>query len=327
ETYFKLYASTAKAIKAVSAAYRVGGPATAGAKWIAETVQYCAANQVPLDFMTTHDYGVFGDGLDEFGKKKLKLMPNPQAIPNSVKRSHDLITASALPKLELHITEWSSSYSNADPVHDTYLNAAYVLNVLRKTEAHATSMSYWTFTDIFEEHAPPETPFHGGFGLLNLQGIRKPTFYAYQFLHQLGKTELVNRDTSSYVCKDERGNVQALFWNLTMPDLRNSSNKELFRQNLPAKALGEVAFRINNLKPGRYQLEVYQTGYRQNDAFTAYHDLGLPAQLTKNQVAKLKGLSAGKPIEQSTITVAGSSFTKSFKLRENDVYFVKLNRL
>jgi beta-xylosidase len=31
-------------------------------------------------------------------------------------------------------------------------------------------MSYWTFTDIFEENGPVPSPFHGGFGLINFQG-------------------------------------------------------------------------------------------------------------------------------------------------------------
>jgi beta-xylosidase len=35
-----------------------------------------------------------------------------------------------------------------------------------------------TFSDIFEENYFPSVPFHGGFGLLNLHGIAKPTYRA-----------------------------------------------------------------------------------------------------------------------------------------------------
>ncbi|CAN5861720.1 hypothetical protein BH20GEM1_BH20GEM1_09680 [soil metagenome] len=34
-------------------------------------------------------------------------------------------------------------------------------------------------------------PFHGGFGLLNLYGIPKPTYRAYQLLHRLGSEMLL----------------------------------------------------------------------------------------------------------------------------------------
>ena len=53
-------------------------------------------------------------------------------------------------------------------------------------------MSYWTFTDIFEEVGPRWEPFYGGFGLINYEDINKPAFYAYQFLNRLGPTELKN---------------------------------------------------------------------------------------------------------------------------------------
>ena len=75
-------------------------------------------------------------------------------------------------------------------------------------------MSYWTFTDIFEEAGPRATPFHGGFGLINYEDIAKPAFYAYRFLNELGPAELVNRDAASLVTRDPRGGVQALLWDL-----------------------------------------------------------------------------------------------------------------
>jgi xylan 1,4-beta-xylosidase len=46
-------------------------------------------------------------------------------------------------------------------------------------------MSYWTYSDLFEEPGPPTAPFQGGFGLLNPEGIRKPAFFAYKYLHAL----------------------------------------------------------------------------------------------------------------------------------------------
>ena len=76
-------------------------------------------------------------------------------------------------------------------------------------------MSYWTFTDIFEENGPRFTPFHGGFGLINYQGIRKPSFFAYRFLAQLGTDDIATNDQQSWITKNADGSVQALFWNYT----------------------------------------------------------------------------------------------------------------
>jgi hypothetical protein len=69
-----------------------------------------------------------------------------------------------------------------------------MLDKIKGAQEAVDSLSYWTFTDIFEENGPRTTPFHGGFGLLNYQSIKKPAYYAYQFLARLGETEIVNSD-------------------------------------------------------------------------------------------------------------------------------------
>ena len=42
--------------------------------------------------------------------------------------------------------------------------------------------------------APVTSAFHGGFGLINFQGIVKPAFHAYRFLNQLGEEEVFRTD-------------------------------------------------------------------------------------------------------------------------------------
>ena len=54
EEYFKLYKYSAEAIKSVNKEYRVGGPATAGAAWEPEMIDFCMKNSVSLDFISTH---------------------------------------------------------------------------------------------------------------------------------------------------------------------------------------------------------------------------------------------------------------------------------
>jgi len=210
QDYFKLYSYTAKAVKSVNPDYRVGGPATAGAAWVPEMIKYCSDNHVPIDFISTHTYGVNQGFLDEYGNTGTVLSKDPMSVSGDVLKSRKQIAGFSMPDLQLHYTEWSSSYTPADPIHDSYHEAAYVLQKLKQVGDAANSMSYWVFTDIFEEPGPRFTPFHGGFGMLTIQGINKPVFYAYQFLNRLGNIELSNKDADSWVCKDSSGNIQAL---------------------------------------------------------------------------------------------------------------------
>jgi xylan 1,4-beta-xylosidase len=228
-----------------------------------------------------------------------------------------------MPNLPLHYTEWSTSYSPRDPVHDSYLSAAYIVSRLKGTEGYADSMSYWTFTDIFEENGPVPSPFHGGFGLINFQGLRKPAFYAYQFLNRLGSDELVSSDADSWVTRDN-GGVQILFWNYTPPKT-DESDQVYFKRDLPSGNLGEVRVSVSGVPKGRYLMNVYRVGYGVNDVYTEYLKLGSPWSLTREQVRGLAEHNDGRSVGTARVVVTQSgNFSHSFAMRENDVYLVTL---
>jgi xylan 1,4-beta-xylosidase len=327
QQYFDLYAATARAIKSVSADYKVGGPATAGCGWVPEFIHFCDTNHAPVDFISTHTYGVESGYLDEYGNSGTVLSPNPNSIYGDVKKVRQQIAESAMPKLELHFTEWSSSYTPADPVHDSYHSAAYILDKLKKSGNAAQSMSYWTFTDIFEETGPRWEAFHGGFGLINYEDINKPAFYAYQFLNRLGPTELQDSDPSSWICADISGGVQALIWDFTNTHPGPKVHNQVFyKRDLPSLPKNKVTLNLSHLRKGKYTVETYKVGYRVNDAYDTYRDLGSPAQLTRAEVAEIKSQNSGAPLEVSTVQIShNGKFEKQFDLRENDAVLIMLN--
>jgi xylan 1,4-beta-xylosidase len=323
--YFELYNHTVKAVKSVSPAYRVGGPATSATKWIKEFLHYCDSAKLPVDFVSTHDYGTTSV-LDEFGTRKHRLKNNPDTIASSMQRVRRVIDSTVFKKAELHLTEWSTSPSSRDPMHDSYQNATYILNTLKKTKTSANSMSYWVFTDIFEEAGPGLTPFHGGFGLLNLQSIRKPTYYAFKFMNELGNTELSNNDAGSYICTSADKNVQALVWNYTFTETGALLNQGYFAQERPSVPKETTDLQINNVQNGKYKVEVYKVGYKENDPFTKYMEMGKPVQITKQQEKEIAAQSTGLPVSKENIVITNGSYKKTFVLRENDIVFIKLIR-
>jgi len=327
--YFKLYASTASAVKSVDAAYRVGGPATAGEAWIDETLAFCSGQDVPLDFISTHSYATMSGYLDEHGNAGTVFSPDRNAITAGVKNVREKINRSPFPKLPLHYTEWSSSYTPADPIHDSYHSAAFILDKIHNIGDDAASMSYWTFTDIFEEAGPRMTPFHGGFGLMNYQDLRKPAYFAYKFLHELGEDKIACDDPAAFVCHAKDGAVQALFWDFTITHPGPTViNQEFYKADQPAQPAAPTTLRLAALKPGAYRLLGYKVGYRANDVQSAWRDLGSPAQLTRSQVATLREASSGAPVIDEEIHVAADAvFSRVFEMSENDVWFVELRPL
>lgn len=183
--YFKLYRYTVDAIKAVDSQLRVGGPATAENAWVSEFLDFCTANGLPADFVSTHHYPT-----DAFGQPGDDTETQLAKSRRSVLRDQARATHERARGKPVYYTEWCTSSNPFDPLHDEPYAAAFVTKSNMEAVGLVEGYSYWTFSDLFEENYLSSVPFHGGFGLLNIHGIAKPAYRAYQLLHRLGFEQL-----------------------------------------------------------------------------------------------------------------------------------------
>lgn len=320
--YFDYYVRTTQAIKAIDPALRVGGPATAGAAWVPEFLAHADQHRAPVDFVTTHTYGVEGGFLDEKGEGDNKLSRNPDAVVADVRKVRAEIEASTRPGLPLFFTEWSSSYNPRDPIHDDYFGAAYVLDKLHRSEGLVQGMSYWAYSDLFEEPGPQTKPFEGGFGLMTPQGVRKPTWFAYKYLNSLGDRELPTGDDQS-IATLKGDTVQVLAWRYELPD-QPVSNRPFFRQVREPAAAAPVQIVLRGLRPGAHTASVRRVGFKSNDAYTAYLEMGSPATLSEGQLETLQTLTLDEP-RTVTVTAGADGTTRvDLPMRGQDVVLVEI---
>ena len=185
EQYFRLYRHAAMAIKAVHPLLRVGGPATAANAWIDDFLEFCSVNQLPVDFVSTHHYPNDDCG-DEGDAPDVQLSRGQR----SALREQARATRRQAGSKPVFYTEWNTSANPRDPLHDEPYAAAFIVKTVLEASALVDGYGFWTFSDIFEEEGFSSRPFHGGFGLLNIHGIAKPSYRAFEVLHRLG-TEML----------------------------------------------------------------------------------------------------------------------------------------
>ncbi len=183
--YFELYRHSVTTIKAIDPALRVGGPATANDEWIAEFVAFCDREKLPYDFVSTHHYPT-----DALGKPGDDTEQQLAAAPRDILKQRTQATRAAAGNTPLCYTEWSSSSNPFFHLHDEPYAAAFLVKNFLDVADLVTAYSYWTFSDIFAENYFSSVPFHGGFGLLTINDIAKPTYRGMQLLHRLGHQRL-----------------------------------------------------------------------------------------------------------------------------------------
>lgn len=184
--YFRLYRFTVEAIKQVDASLKVGGPATAKNEWIEPMIDFCTRHKLPLDFVSTHHYPT-----DAFGKETDDTVTQLAASRRSVLREQAQDARRQAGRFPLYYTEWNSSSNPRDPMHDEPYSAAFIVKTIMEAAGIVDGYSFWTFSDIFEENYFPSVPFHGGFGLLSIHNIAKPSYRAFELLHRLGTKRLL----------------------------------------------------------------------------------------------------------------------------------------
>lgn len=312
QEYFKLYEVSAKAVKEVDQRLRVGGPAICGVddeRWLKEFLTHCAKEQLPLDFVTRHAYAT--EMPDRAGHYDYQKLRSPKVMLDELRVSRNIIDS--FPEyrgMEMHITEFNTSYTPRNPIHDTNLNAAYIARLLGEMGDTCASYSYWTFGDIFEEAGVAFTPFSGCFGLVANGMIRKPTFWAFSFFNQLKGTGIA-REENYILTKDSNGTLHGIAWNPVEEVV------EPYDLNL------SLTVPVEN---GTYALISKLVDETVCNPLKVWLDLGSPASPSKEQLELIRSCSLPQ-VSTKKVEVTDGTFTVSRTLSRNALVYFQLRKI
>jgi xylan 1,4-beta-xylosidase len=136
--------------------------------------------------------------------------------------------------------------------------------------------SFWTFSDIFEEDDFPSMAFHGGFGLLNLHGIPKPTYRAFELLHKIGREQLL---------------VDGLHETVDCSVIRNGSALTILITNhtTPGHSIEteQINLRLENASQP-YEAHIQRIDREHANPKRLWQEMGQPEYLTENDVEQLQ---------------------------------------
>lgn len=332
--YLTLYKEAAHAVKAVNEQLRIGGPATSNfvadkrhegevlehdksvfysqevintrqwkGVWIEEFLRYCEKENLPVDFISTHPYPT-DYALDPETNRSKGAVRYVHSLQDDINWLHKQLADSKYPDAEIHLTEWSTSPNSRDNMHDILPPAAYIIKSNLDCLGLANSLMYWTFTDIFEEKGGGENIFHGGFGMINYQGLVKPSFHAYRMLHQLGDEKLYYSDPLFVSRSSKNGKITALAFNypkeyeMAVPSAKNFKNY----MNASSKT---VNFVLKGLKPqSTFTVEILDKEH--GNIYDDYVEIGAPHSPTREEIAYLKQKAWGTKKELLKVSADGT---------------------
>jgi xylan 1,4-beta-xylosidase len=335
--YFELYKQSANAVKSVDERLRIGGPATSNfvpdkrfdgesqndkvseeafntddinsldwhGVWIEDFLKYCKKEQLPVDFVSTHPYPT-DYALDPNTGKGRGLTRYAQSTKLDMEWLKGILAKSAYPDAEIHLTEWSTSPSSRDAMHDFLPAAAYIVKTNLDCIGLVNSLSYWTFTDIFEEKGGASSIFHGGFGMINFQGLVKPSYHAYRMLNQLGDEELFKNDYLFVSKKSNDGKIVALAYNY--PD-EYLGAVPAGRNKLEEGSSKKLDFTLTGLKAGcTFKIQILDKDH--GNIHNYWEEMGKPASPSREEIKVMKTVANNLKTE---IVVADKTGSVNFQ--------------
>ncbi|MCP1468985.1 xylan 1,4-beta-xylosidase [Sphingobium sp. OAS761] len=273
EDYFALYKATAATVKSVDPSLRTGGPASSAVQWLPQFLDYCARNDAPVDFVSTHIY----PGDDQamiFGQaNKFKQY---DVVPAAVAQARAQIDASRFKGTELWLNEWSSD------------SPAMIAHAIVNSLPHCQAMGQWQISGEYEEIMVAPWIFkegQNGWGILARGSVAKPEFNTYKLLNRLGNRRLAATGPALASQRDG-GGFAALVWNLAdvqqAPGIPGASSKRLV---LGTRKV--ITVRLRGAQPGQ-QVKVSYVDLERGSPYPIWRSMGSPKYPTREQMDMIR---------------------------------------
>ena len=313
EQYFELYRQSASAVKKVDRRIPIGGPATAQLDWIPDLIQYCVRQNVPLDFVSTH---VYPDDPQKHIFGQDHLYPFEQVIPRGLELVKHQVESSKMPKLPIWLTEWSSQ------------NPAFIADTIKNCIGLTEAMSYWTFSNVFEEGGVPSGIFNQTFGLIDQWGIARPSLHAFAMLHKLGDT-LVHSDPGPLMATlQPDGSAAVLLWNLIPTSAGNVANgNPLAATSGSNQSEGRTKrFRMELKGLKALSIEISNVNAQAGSGLPKWKQMGSPRYPTGEEIKQLKFAAELPPPEVRPFPGSPASSELSIEVPPDGLVLLEIKR-
>ncbi len=306
QDFFKLWKHTYQAIKRVDDELKIGGPSTARGEWLAEMIEFGRKNSCEPDYIITHIYN--NDNADNpaspFEGSKEEVKKNDSYASGVIQGGRKLLDELDY-KGDIHWNEWGRSYLPYETYPDnkdvsprqTPKEAAFIVKTMAEVSQEADEFAYWCLSDIYDQVGYGREAFFGHYGLMSLQGLRKPGYLGFQLLNRTGTQRL-----------KVAGN------NLTIKDnvlVTKSKDKYCVlvysygNDNFYPQITKNVTLQL----PKQYRsdkIDLYRIGMMDNNIVTEWRSMDSPVYLSRTQLEVLK--------EKNTL----SSSNSGMKINKNN---------
>lgn len=298
--FFEIFEMVYHIIKSMSSKIKVGGGSmhhTYDARYYEDFISQWNSRLIYPDFLTLYSYP-YGVGKGE-GAVDRRRSQNPNFLRDQVMQIRDIQSKLGFHVSEIHVTEWNSSVSNRNGMNDSCYKGAYIMKNIIDNIGNIQILGYWLGSDLFSQYRDMNRVLSGGVGILSRDGIKKPAYFAFEFMNHLGmyilgKNENVlitsNGGDEYYIVAHNYKHPNYKYFALPENEVDVTNQEQYFEDWTQARQ----NFQIKHVRNGRYQIKLLRINMSQGSVLDEWIRLGMYNDLNVEEVNYLKNASHAK---------------------------------
>lgn len=331
-SFFELFEFTYKALKKISPNIKVGGPGIGiqfGSKNLSNLLKFWEEKSCKPDFVSLYCYPYIVGS--EEGQNYVKISTDRDFVKNQLKMAKEIISQTKFRDIEIHVSEWNSTISNRNSLNDSCFKGSYNMKSMIDNIDQVDILGYWIGSDIFAEFYDSQILLNGACGLLSKDGIKKPAFYAFDFMKHMGNY-LLGVDENSIITDKGHNNYAIACHNYRHLNykyyLKNEDEimiSKQFQYFEDCKDL-KLDYQIAGIKNGDYQIIIYSVNNEFGSVQDEWKKMEYSKNLTKNEIEYFNRICTPR-IFMKTCKVTDGKLNLETKLMAQEIQYIKIKYL
>jgi len=227
---------------------------------------------------------------------QVSLASNQDIYKNRIEQCHDIIRQTWTQPPDLYVTEYGTHIISNNYLNDGLYPASLIIRESLDNDSRAKAMSYWLLSDFSLDFKYSPYILFGGNGIISKDGIKKPGFFAYQFLNLLGN-RIISKGEHYIITSSSKYNYQILvyYYGYFNEDycMHQEDYESLKYPGSPFVLLKPLSLSISleNLEEGIYHINQWTLSDTLGNLLHEWKKLGTKADLSNAEIAYLKSKS------------------------------------
>ncbi len=284
-----------KILKQVSEKIAFGGPGHRLAQSdanIMEILNIWKSQQVIPDFFTAYAYPI--ERLDNLSSSPLKpISTNPHIHRSRMLELQQHIKEIYNQEIPVYITELGFHFSNKKYISDSRFFAAYIIQSISDLWDLCPIIILPTASDLHYRPLNSNMLLFGSDGMISIDGIKKPPYFALMFLRNMGNL-LLYKTQGALVSRHRDMSYRILLYNYKHPnnyycahpeyEVPEEQYEDIFTDNSPA----EFNLPLNFLPEGQYFINEYTLNKEHGSIMDKWLECGKGQNLMHHMILHLR---------------------------------------